>query len=221
VDAPISERTAEATDMARHIARAAARLFAERGYDATPVREIVKAAGVTKPTLYYYFGSKDGLAHALLTAPLGRLEANLKSIIEGPGDPVRKLEQVTEAQFEFCREDPDRARFVYALFFGPLGSELSAELAQFGEACAAINFGAVDAAAHAGLIDPSRAESFARALRGLIVVHTMDFLYRERPLGADLAGRIVSDLLRGFGVQESPGVEQAAARSEGRGETQN
>ena len=56
--------------MARHIARTAARLFAERGYDATSVREIVEAAGVAKPTLYYYFRSKEGLAQALLTVPL-------------------------------------------------------------------------------------------------------------------------------------------------------
>ena len=32
-------------EMASHIARAAARLFAEQGYDATSVREIVEAAG--------------------------------------------------------------------------------------------------------------------------------------------------------------------------------
>ena len=40
------------------------------GFDATSVREIVEAAGVAKPTLYYYFGSKEGLAQALLTVPL-------------------------------------------------------------------------------------------------------------------------------------------------------
>ena len=41
-----------------------------RGYDATPVRAIVEAAGVTKPTLYYHFGSKEGLAQALDPVPL-------------------------------------------------------------------------------------------------------------------------------------------------------
>ena len=41
--------------------REALRLFTERGYAATTVREIVAAAGVTKPVLYYYFGSKEGL----------------------------------------------------------------------------------------------------------------------------------------------------------------
>lgn len=48
------------------VMRAAARLFAERGYDAVSVREIVAAAGVTKPALYYHFGSKEGVALAIM-----------------------------------------------------------------------------------------------------------------------------------------------------------
>lgn len=43
----------------------AARLFAERGYDAVSVREIVEASDVKKPTLYYHFDSKEGLATEL------------------------------------------------------------------------------------------------------------------------------------------------------------
>ena len=43
------------------ILNAALDLFYARGYDAVGVQEIVDRAGVTKPTLYYYFGSKLGL----------------------------------------------------------------------------------------------------------------------------------------------------------------
>jgi AcrR family transcriptional regulator len=52
---------------ARHrLLVAATRLFARTGYAATSVREIVEAAGVTKPVLYYYFQSKEGLYLAIL-----------------------------------------------------------------------------------------------------------------------------------------------------------
>ena len=77
----------ELSPVARHIARAAARLFAERGYDATSVREIVEAAGVAKPTLYYYFRSKEGLAQALLTVPLSNLVATLAADRDDGGRP--------------------------------------------------------------------------------------------------------------------------------------
>src|SRR5215210_4436349 len=144
----------EQNEMARHIARVAARLFAARGYEATPVRSIVEAAGVTKPTLYYHFGSKEGLAQALLTVPMTRLAATLREILAGAGDPADQLAEMVEAHFAFCREDPDRARFVYALFFGPLGSGLAAELARFGATFDATVTEAVDRLAGAGLVAP-------------------------------------------------------------------
>lgn len=48
------------------ILKQAAKLFAQRGFDAVSVREIVEAAGCTKPSLYYHFESKEGLALALM-----------------------------------------------------------------------------------------------------------------------------------------------------------
>ena len=44
----------------------ATELFAEKGYAGTSVREIVDRAGVSKPVLYYYFKSKEGLYYAIL-----------------------------------------------------------------------------------------------------------------------------------------------------------
>jgi AcrR family transcriptional regulator len=48
------------------ILNCALELFHDRGYDAVGVQEIAERAGVTKPTLYYYFGNKKGLLEALL-----------------------------------------------------------------------------------------------------------------------------------------------------------
>ena len=36
-------------------------LFAQRGYEATSVQEICDQVEITKPTLYHYYGSKQGL----------------------------------------------------------------------------------------------------------------------------------------------------------------
>ena len=184
--------------MARHIARAAARLFAERGFDATSVREIVEAAGVAKPTLYYYFGSKEGLAQALITAPLSTLGSTLEQIVLRVEDPVNCLEQVIEAHYNFCREDPDRARFIYALLFGPLGSEVGRELELPKECLAGWTSAAMRRLAEVQILPQHRVEPCATACRGLIVISTLDYLYRDKPLGADLARQNVDDLLRGF-----------------------
>ena len=196
------------SDVAEHIARAASRLFAAKGYDATPVRTIVEAAGVTKPTLYYHFKSKEGLAQALVTEPLARLVEALRENAERPGDPVERVERALETQFAFCREDPDRARFVYALLFGPLGSGLAAELARFGEDIDRMMVASVRPLAAAGVVAEGRVEDCASACRGMIVISTMDFLYAGKDLGPGLARRLVGELLHGFASAEVSGAVQ-------------
>jgi TetR/AcrR family transcriptional regulator len=195
----LTDSKAELSPVARHIARSAAKLFAERGYDATSVREIVEAAGVAKPTLYYYFRNKEGLAQALLSVPLTGLVATLRNLVTTEADPIRCVQRVMESQYSFCRDDPDRARFIYALLFGPLRSEVGGELEPF----KAELFGWIEAAvrrlAEAGLVARDRVDGCCAALRGLILVSTLDFLFEERPLGQDMARRQVHEILRGFG----------------------
>jgi AcrR family transcriptional regulator len=198
----VATPTGELSPVARHIARTAARLFAERGYDATSVREIVEAAGVAKPTMYYYFRSKEGLAQALLTVPLTNLVSELRRIVTTVEAPVRCLEQVIAAQYAFCRDDPDRGRFIYALLFGPLGSEIAGELEPFKESLRSWTDSAVRRLAEVGLVARDRVDACATACRGLIVISTLDFLYQEKALGRDLARDQVNDLINGFGVNE-------------------
>jgi AcrR family transcriptional regulator len=73
--------------------RAAATLFAERGYDATATPEIAAAAGVSVGTLYSYFLDKRQI---LLTLAAGTGEAlrdlDLDNALAGP-DPRRTLAQ--------------------------------------------------------------------------------------------------------------------------------
>lgn len=45
---------------------AALALFADKGYEATSMREIAEQLGMTKPALYYHFDSKEDIVRALL-----------------------------------------------------------------------------------------------------------------------------------------------------------
>src|SRR5436190_21230125 len=69
------KRDAAATQQA--LLDAAAKLFAERGFDRTTVRDIAGQAGVNQALLFRYFGSKEALFEAVI-ARNGRehLEAN-------------------------------------------------------------------------------------------------------------------------------------------------
>ncbi len=193
-----NETAAESGTMYRHIARAAARLFASQGYDATSVREIVAAAGVTKPTLYYHFGSKAGLANALLNAPLSRLTNDLRGVLDSEPDPVEALRKMIGIQFAFCLDDPDRMRFIHALFFGPWGSHLLAEIAPYCDDFDRVFLVASQRLAEAGVISRGFDDEFTTHIRGLVVVSTLDFLFRHEPLDSGRITGMVERLIHGF-----------------------
>lgn len=56
----------------------ALRLFAEKGYDATSMREIAEQLGITKPALYYHFDSKE----AILRELLGELHDQVAELVD-------------------------------------------------------------------------------------------------------------------------------------------
>ena len=78
------------------IINSALKLFCRRGYDAVGVQEIVDQAGITKPTLYYYFGSKQGLLKEILRTNSEILEKMLQEAVEIPGDIPDVLLEVNQ-----------------------------------------------------------------------------------------------------------------------------
>ncbi|MGC9053361.1 MAG: TetR/AcrR family transcriptional regulator, partial [Candidatus Hydrogenedens sp.] len=46
--------------------KSALKLFSEKGYEGTSIREIIEDAGVTRPVLYYYFQNKEDLFRKLV-----------------------------------------------------------------------------------------------------------------------------------------------------------
>ncbi|MFD0599125.1 TetR/AcrR family transcriptional regulator [Catellatospora coxensis] len=69
------------------ILAAAGALFAEQGYDATSVQQVVDRAGVTKGGLYHYFGAKEDLLVELYRAVFGQRLAALEKILAQGRDP--------------------------------------------------------------------------------------------------------------------------------------
>lgn len=61
---------------------AAERLFAEKGYAATPVREVAETAGVNPALVHYYFGSKKNLLIAVMDRALLPIAARISAMKE-------------------------------------------------------------------------------------------------------------------------------------------
>jgi AcrR family transcriptional regulator len=102
----------EETDRRGHILAVAARLFAHKGYGSTSVREVVQAAGVTKPTLYYYFDSKEALFREVVSWKLSEGEAVLAAALAEGGTVVELLRRVTKGWLSGAAADPDGLRLM-------------------------------------------------------------------------------------------------------------
>ncbi len=73
-----------ARDTKADICTAAARLISDKGYEATSLREIAEAVGITKASLYYHFSSKDDLVDAMLAPLLDDLHATIDDMDATP-----------------------------------------------------------------------------------------------------------------------------------------
>jgi AcrR family transcriptional regulator len=98
-------------------------LFANRGYDAVGVQEVSAAARVTKPTLYHYFGSKQGLLKALVEMYHQPFNAGIKQAAAYHGQLPETLANVAGAYFQFAQENPRYVRLALAAHFAPRHSE--------------------------------------------------------------------------------------------------
>lgn len=106
----------------RRILKEALSLFSSQGYDATSVREICLAAEITKPTLYHFFGSKEGLYRALLGDALQGFRQELRETLAEPGTTTERLLRVSRNYFRVAREQRDLVRFLIATVHGPATS---------------------------------------------------------------------------------------------------
>jgi AcrR family transcriptional regulator len=103
------------------ILKAATELFAGKGYAGTSIREICKAAGITKPVLYYHFQSKEHMYQELMLDIFSRTKKNLQTLSEFPGNLRDRLVWYIHSEFTNSKEDPNSVRLLFRMMFSPEG----------------------------------------------------------------------------------------------------
>lgn len=78
----------------------AGRLFAERGFRNTTVRDIAEEAGILSGSLYHHFDSKESMVDELLDSFQTQLFATYDEIEASDRSPLEKLEAVVRVSFE-------------------------------------------------------------------------------------------------------------------------
>ena len=111
-----SEKERDAGRSRAAILDAAERLFAERGYDATSLTEVGAAAGVSRGTPGYFFGSKADLYHAVLDRAFAEVREAVRAgrarALASSQSPEAILAGAVSDYFDFLAARPNFVRLI-------------------------------------------------------------------------------------------------------------
>lgn len=84
----------------------AAALFAEKGINASTVREIGKAAGILSGSLYHHFDSKDAIVEAIVVEYLQALTQRYTDVVLAHADPRARLHELMLVSLQVMHDHP-------------------------------------------------------------------------------------------------------------------
>ncbi|QQO11129.1 TetR/AcrR family transcriptional regulator [Breznakiella homolactica] len=118
------------------ILQCALTLFSEKGFDGVSINDIVEMADITKPTLYYFFGSKEGLFKEILFIHYDVLNGLLQNVCyyephlsDYHADVEPVLRRIVRTYFDFAQKHAQFYLMALSLTFAPPTSR-PAELAE-------------------------------------------------------------------------------------------
>ncbi|GAA3998228.1 TetR/AcrR family transcriptional regulator [Allokutzneria multivorans] len=152
----------------RQILDAAVRVFSERGYHAASMDEVSDVAGISKPMIYAYLGSKEELFAACIRREATRLMESIGGVVDVNLDPEEQLWRGVLAFFTFVGENRDSWQVLHRQA-GTQGAPFAAELAEGRRAAVAMISALLDRAAGkegVGAFAEGQTEPLAAALTG-------------------------------------------------------
>jgi len=182
---------------------AAIGLFARRGYAATTVREIVEGAGVTKPVLYYHFGSKEGIFLAMMQEALAEFEATAAAALAEAGSARVRILRLLDRMFDLILQHLDVMRVLDAIYYGPPQGAPFFDFEAIHQRFIALMEGIVREGIATGEFRPSDPGDIAWALVGPFeVARGMSLCHPEAEFGRERLARLLNVVFEGVCVKE-------------------
>lgn len=95
------------------IVDAARQLFIERGFVGTSMSDIASRAGINRPTLHYYFRTKERMFDAVFGGIVGTLVPRVKDIVLQPDRPIgERVASVVDAYYDVFGANPGLPMFI-------------------------------------------------------------------------------------------------------------
>ena len=86
------------------------RLFGDRGYSSTSMRDIASAVGLLPGSLYVHIAGKEQLLGEIVESGIDRFIEACTEILDGGGSPADRLRAIIRAHIEIVAEDAEHVR---------------------------------------------------------------------------------------------------------------
>ena len=172
-------------------------LFYSRGYDAVGVQEIAEKAGVTKPTLYYYFGSKYGLLETLLGVKFRQLNKQMRSAADYDGEVPETLYRMAGTLIDIANANRKMYMLMMALFYSARENEAFLAIYPWMQEFYGIVVQVFDAKAYYLGNMRGRQNQFALGFLGILNQYLV-YMCSEIPEGEAIDAAVVKELVDQF-----------------------
>jgi len=95
------------------VIKAATKIFAKKGFDGTSMREIAKAAHLTKPMIYYHFKNKEDLYLYILENSISTLSKKVEKITSEDREPEEIIRNVVKIYVKYFKEEENIFRIIH------------------------------------------------------------------------------------------------------------
>ncbi len=106
----MTRRDRERLAREEEIVSAAENIFQQKGFEASSMEEIARAAQFTKRTLYQYFENKEDLYFAVVLKGFKRLFEYLSEAADNKQNGFVRIQQTCKAYYKFFKDNPETFR---------------------------------------------------------------------------------------------------------------
>lgn len=193
--------------------RAGVQIFNRKGYDAASVREIVEQAGVSKPALYYHFGSKEGLLVAILRDATQQFSQAMARSVERTGTARQRLIGMCEDLYGMFEQNVPVVRVAHSVFLGPTDVAPNFDFTVFERDLVSALGQIIREGQASGEVCPGAPEDIALAVMGVIgSVAGRQLHPRPVPFGVEGLRRVLGLVFDGVLRGETNGQAAGEAR---------
>ncbi len=192
---PRAEREAQILVIAEQV-------FAERGYQATTMEDVAERVGVTKPLIYEYFGSKEGLLSACIVQARTQLRDATERSWASVGEDAELIDIFragVRAFFDFI--DQHTTAFLLIQQEGVMASQTSPLIESIREQQSAATAATLGAAPGLSSVPPAVLEGYAEVIVGACERIAVWRARRPEITAADATDIVVASVWDGLASQ--------------------